>query len=71
MRDIINISLPKSLSNEVKKEVKKGSFASTSEFFRHLLRVWKEESLYRELEKSRKEFSQGKAKKLRSLKDLR
>jgi Arc/MetJ-type ribon-helix-helix transcriptional regulator len=71
MREIINISLPKSLSDEVKIEVKKGSFASTSEFFRHLLRVWKEDSLYRELEKSRKELSQGKAKKLRSLKDLR
>lgn len=52
----------------VEKEVRKGKFASTSEYFRHLLRT---QELVRELEKSRKEFEAGKGKILRSLKDLR
>ncbi|HDH31399.1 MAG TPA: ribbon-helix-helix protein, CopG family, partial [Candidatus Wolfebacteria bacterium] len=40
MRNIINISLPDTMAKTVKKEVKKGEFASTSEFFRHLIRLW-------------------------------
>lgn len=71
MRSIINISLPASLAEEVKKEVKAGKFASTSEFFRHLWRLWNEEKVYREVEQSRREFAQGKGKILKSLKDLR
>ena len=71
MRSILNISLPSSLANMVKKEVKKGSFASTSEFFRHLLRLWNEDKLSRTLKKSEHDFVNGNFKALKSLKDLR
>ncbi len=71
MRSILNISLPASLAGEVKKEVKEGKFASTSEFFRHLLRLWNTEKLYRDLQKSEKDFKEGKNwRRLNSLKDL-
>jgi len=68
MRNIINISLPPQMAKRVDREVKKGKFASTSEYFRHLLRT---NELVKELEKSRKEFKVGKGRVLRSLKDLR
>ena len=71
MRTVINISVPESLAAEVKKEVKAGRFASTSEFFRHIWRSWQEEKMLRDIRQSQKEFAQGKGKILRSLKDLR
>lgn len=71
MRNIINISLPEDLKKVVEKEVKRGKFASKSEFFRMLLRLWEEEKLLKELEESEKEIREGKGKVLRSLKDLR
>jgi len=72
MRTILNISIPKSMASEVKKEVKDGKFASTSEFFRHLLRLWNTEKLYRDLKKSEEDYKKGKNwRKLNSLKDLR
>ena len=71
MRSIVNISLPPSLLKEVQKEVKNGGYASTSEFFRQLLRAYREAKLLSELEKSHKEVLVGKAKLLKSLKDLR
>ena len=71
MRSVINISLPKQLENVVTNAVKKGNFASKSEFFRHLLRNYIKNDLAGELEKSKKELSSGKGKLLTSLKDLR
>lgn len=71
MRTVINISLPSQLESVVEKEVKVGNFASKSEFFRNLLRLWMEGRLAGELEKSREELASGKGKLLRSLKDLR
>lgn len=60
------------MASEVKKEVKEGKFASTSEFFRHLLRLWNTEKLYRDLKKSEEDYKKGKNwRKLNSLKDLR
>lgn len=64
----MNISLPVELSNVVEKTVAKGTFATKSEFFRHILRQWIE---LQELETSRKELSRGRGRVLRSLKDLR
>jgi Arc/MetJ-type ribon-helix-helix transcriptional regulator len=71
MRSIVNISLPRQMVVVVEDEVKKGSYASKSEFFRKLLRDWMEMRLARELEESRKELEQGKGERLKSLKDLR
>jgi len=70
MRNIINISLPTTLVREVKVEVKRGGYASTSEFFRHLLRLWRTKQLGEELRRDRQDFIAGKGKILRSLKDL-
>jgi len=71
MREVINISLPTTMVKTVKKEVKAGEYASTSEFFRALLRDWQERKLLNELKESEAEFKAGKGMILRSLKDLR
>lgn len=71
MRAIVNISLPVQLNSVVEKEVKSGSYASKSEFFRSLLRLWLEGGLAGDLEKSRMELKAGKGTLLRSLSDLR
>lgn len=71
MREVINISLPPAMVKTVQSAVKTGSYASTSEFFRDLLRNWQEDKLLRELHESRREISTGKGKVLRSLKHLR
>lgn len=68
MRNVINISLPEELTRQVQKEVKMGNYASTSEFFRHLLRTHK---LAEELKLSKRDFEIGKGKTLHSLRDLR
>jgi len=71
MRNIVNISLPYQLSSIVDKEVAKGKYASKSEFFRHLLRLWAQGDLAKELEESREELKMGKGKLLKSLSSLR
>ena len=67
MRNIINISLPEEMAKMVERKVKRGKFASTSEYFRHLIRS---RELAEEFYKMRKEFPKGWTK-LRSLRDLR
>lgn len=71
MRSIVNISLPRQLSDVVEKTVASGQYASKSEFFRSLLRAWMEGRLKIELQESRKELRGRKGKLLNSLKDLR
>lgn len=71
MRSIVNISLPSQLDAIVDKEIATGRYASKSEFFRDLLRLWLEGRLMRDMENSRVELRSGKGKLLRSLKDLR
>ena len=70
MRSIINISLPEGLAKLVKKEVRSGNFASTSDFFRHLLRLWNTNKLAKEFKSMTKDLEAGKGIVLRSLKDL-
>jgi Arc/MetJ-type ribon-helix-helix transcriptional regulator len=41
MRSTISISLPENLKRDVEQAVKSGKYATTSEFFRDLLRQWK------------------------------
>jgi Arc/MetJ-type ribon-helix-helix transcriptional regulator len=64
MRKIINISLPPPVAKTVKMAVKKGSYSSTSEFFRELLRNWQKKELLNEIKESRAEFVSGKGMKL-------
>lgn len=71
MRAILNISLPKPMVEEIEAEVTLGNFATKSEFFRHVLRFWKEEKLLRELNKGKAEIRAGKGVYLKSLADLR
>ena len=70
MRQILNISLPSATVKMIKTEVKKGGYASVSEFMRHLIRLWNTEKLVGDVKQSRKEFADGKGKVLKSLKDL-
>ena len=55
------------MAKMVEKEVKKGKFASTSEYIRYLIRS---DELMSDIEQSRKEFAEGKGKLFKSLKDL-
>lgn len=71
MRKIVNISLPESMLNTVKEEIKKEGFATTSEFIRHLIRLWNTKQLSNELKKDKKLFEAKKGIKLKSLDDLK
>jgi len=71
MRQIINISLPRELDKAVEKTIKKNHYATKSEFFREVIRMWLEGKILKELAESRKELAAGKGKTLKSLKDLR
>jgi putative addiction module CopG family antidote len=70
MRNIVTISLPKQLDEQIEKEVESGNFASKSEFVRYLIRLWKEEKLVREIKQAEKEIKAGLVKKFKSMKDL-
>lgn len=63
--------MPSSMLKIVKQGVKEGDFASTSEFFRDLVRQWNTHKLAQELKKDRQNFKAGRGKELKSLKDLR
>lgn len=71
MRDVVNISLPQEMAKEVERAVRGGNYASKSEFFRDMIRLWRKEQLLDGLRKSQKEFATGKGRVSRSLKDLR
>lgn len=62
--------MPVSLKKSVDLAVKRGRYASVSEFLRDTIRAWEDEQLYLSILQSEKEFAQGKGKRLRSLKDL-
>jgi len=71
MRDIVTLSLPKQLNNEIEKEVKSGRFASKSEFVRYLIRFWQEEKLAKEIAQSERDISAGRVRKVESLKEIK
>ncbi len=68
MRNIINLSLPQELAGIVRREVRRGKFASTSEFFRHLLRI---HAFAGELARRRRVVERSGGKRLGSLRELR
>ncbi len=71
MRTVLNISLPNDLAKEVRREVKNAGFASTSEFIRHLIRLWNTEKLALQLKHDKARFEKRKGKTLRSFASLR
>ena len=42
MSDNITISLPKELNEKIEKEIKNGNFGSKTDFFRFVLRRWRD-----------------------------
>ena len=66
----MNVSLPATVKKEIELAVKKGGYATKSEFIRDLMRFWKEQQLYKKLRVSRKQIKVGRGKTLRSLKSL-
>ena len=62
--------MPPKLFSRVESLVSEYNYSSVSEFVRDAIRAWEEEQLYQSVLRSEKEFSQGKGKKLHSLKDL-
>jgi len=71
MRQIINISLPSQMGISLEKAVKDGQYATKSEFFRDLFRMWLEGKIVKELAESRRELLLGRGKTLKSLRQLR
>lgn len=70
MRTVLTISMSPKLKKKVDTIVKEYHYSSTSEFLRDAIRIWEEDQLYRSIMRSKKEFAEGKGKKLRSLQDL-
>lgn len=71
MRNIVTISLPKQLNEQIEKEVKTGRFASKSEFIRCLIRLWQEDQALKDLRESEQDIAAGRIKEIKSLKELR
>lgn len=71
MRNIVSISLPKQLDEQIEKEVKTGKFASKSEFIRSLIRLWQEEKLAKDIAASERDIAAGRVREIKSLKELR
>lgn len=70
MRQIITISLPKSMADTVNHAVKTKSYVNKSEFFRHLIRNWSENELINQTLESNRQIKQGNKHLLKSFKDL-
>jgi Predicted transcriptional regulators containing the CopG/Arc/MetJ DNA-binding domain len=71
MRNVVTISLPKQLDEQIEKEVKTGKFASKSEFVRCLIRMWQEEKLAKEIAEAERDIAAGRVREIKSLKELR
>lgn len=65
MASTVTISLPATTLKKVRAQVATGKFASTSEFFRDLIRHWEENNLLQQIAQNKKE----KPKKLSSFKE--
>lgn len=73
MRNIINLSIPEDMNNYIKQEIKENNYTSVSEFFRKLVRDYKEKKLLKELREDQEEFRKNPNlnSHIKSLKDLR
>ena len=59
------------IKNKIEQAVRSGGYATKSEFFRDLFRLWQDEQLERNVTISRQQILRGRGKLLKSLKDLR
>jgi len=67
----MTISMPTGTKKAIDRNVKEYNYSSVSEFIRDSVRAWEDERLVKELKESQMDALKGKAKLLRSLKDLR
>jgi Arc/MetJ-type ribon-helix-helix transcriptional regulator len=70
MRQILNISLPEDMAEEIKKEAK-NRHSTVSEFVRAAIRAYYTYRLVRIAKKGEKEYREGKTITLRSIRDLK
>jgi Arc/MetJ-type ribon-helix-helix transcriptional regulator len=70
MRATLNISMPPEQKKNVDRMIKDYNYTSASEFFRDAVRALEEDKLIQDIVESEREFSAGRGKKLRSLKEL-
>jgi Arc/MetJ-type ribon-helix-helix transcriptional regulator len=71
MRQILNISLPKEMADDIRNDVKDGGFSSVSEFIRAAVRIYLRELAIRRIKKGQKEFKKGKTRTVHSFTELR
>jgi Arc/MetJ-type ribon-helix-helix transcriptional regulator len=71
MRQIITISLPKSMADTVNQAVKTKSYVNKSEFFRYLIRDWSEKELTNQTLESNQQMKRGEKTLLKSFKGIR
>jgi Arc/MetJ-type ribon-helix-helix transcriptional regulator len=62
--------MPPLQKKNVDRMIKDYNYTSASEFFRDAVKALEEDKLIQDIVQSEREFSSGKGKKLRSLKDL-
>jgi Arc/MetJ-type ribon-helix-helix transcriptional regulator len=74
MRQILSLSLPEQITEEIKKSSKKRGFSSVSSYVKYLFEQDKdlisEKELLDSVDKARKDYKQGKTIKAKSLADL-
>ncbi|MFZ3073673.1 MAG: ribbon-helix-helix protein, CopG family [Minisyncoccales bacterium] len=69
--EVVSMSLPKQLDEQIEKEARIGNFVSKSEFVRFLVRLWQEDKLAKEIDEAEKDIAAGRIKEIKSLKELR
>lgn len=70
MRHILNISLPKEMMADIRRETKTGKFSSVSEFVRAAIRAYRINQAVRIIKKGEKEYREGKTVTASSIADL-
>ncbi len=74
MREILTLSLPPHTKQLIKKKSKMSGFASISSYIQYLIKqeddLISEKELWKNVQEARREYKEGKLKKLNSIKDL-
>ncbi|MCX6737368.1 MAG: ribbon-helix-helix domain-containing protein [Candidatus Parcubacteria bacterium] len=70
-RKVMSISVTPEIAKRIDGILSEGQYLSKSELFRDMLRSWEDSKIRFQVENSRKEIIKGKARILKSLKDLK